>query len=139
MVEEDEGRRIRRREALVVVVLVGRTVWQIVLVGRWLPVWNSARGSLEQESTALVLPPVIRDVDKTFKGGTQLYSQFKISCTCSIYLISSSANYRAVLCFIWLWPSPHPTLNNAKKTALMIREGFLKNQTRSKWRRLSVM
>ena len=64
MVEEDVGRRTRR-EALVLVVLVGRTVWQIVLVGRWLPVWNSVLGNLEQEFTALVLPPVIRDVDKT--------------------------------------------------------------------------
>ena len=67
MVEEDEG---RRREGLVV--LVGRTVWQIVLVEPLLPVSNSVRGNLERESTALVLPPVIRDVDWTYKVGTQL-------------------------------------------------------------------
>ena len=70
MVEEDEGRGTRRREGLVV--LVGRTVWQIVLVEHWLLVSNSVRGSLEQESTALVFPPVIRDVDWTYKVGTQL-------------------------------------------------------------------
>ena len=34
MVEKDEGRRTRRREGLVV--LAGRTVWQIVLVEPWL-------------------------------------------------------------------------------------------------------
>ena len=62
MVEEAEGRRTKRREGLV---LVGRTVWQIVLVEPLLPVSNSVRGNLERESTALVLPPVIRDVDKT--------------------------------------------------------------------------
>ena len=96
MVEEDEGRGTRRREGLVV--LVGRTVWQIVLVEPLLPVSNSVRGNLERESTALVLPPVIRDVDWTYKVGTPLYgSQFEISYTRSIYLISLSVNYRAVL------------------------------------------
>ena len=69
MVEEDVGRRTRRREALV---LVGRTVWQIVLVEPWLLVLNSVRGNLEQESTALVLPPVIRDVDWTYKIGIEI-------------------------------------------------------------------
>ena len=69
MVEEAEGRRTKRREGLV---LVGRTVWQIVLAEPWLLVWNSVLGNLEQESTALVLPPVIRDVDWTYKVGTQL-------------------------------------------------------------------
>ena len=72
MEEEDAGRRTRRMEALVLVVLVGRTVWQIVLVEPLLPVSNSVRGNLERESTALVLPPVIRDVDWTYKVGTQL-------------------------------------------------------------------
>ena len=67
MVEGDEGRRTRRREAL-----VGRTVWQTVPVERWLLVWNSVRGSLEQESMALVLPPVIRDVDWTYKIGIEI-------------------------------------------------------------------
>ena len=74
MEEEDAGRRTRRMEALVLVVLVGRTVWQIVLVEPLLPVSNSVRGNLERESTALVLPPVIRDVDWTYKVGTQLQS-----------------------------------------------------------------
>ena len=69
MVEEDEGRRTRRREGLV---LVGRTVWQIVLVEPWLLVLNSVRGNLEQESMALVLPPVIRDVDWTYKIGIEI-------------------------------------------------------------------
>ena len=75
MVEGDEGRRTRRREGLV---LVGRTVWQIVLVEPWLLVWNSVRGSLEQESMALVLPPVIRDVDWTYKIGTPLYCKLPL-------------------------------------------------------------
>ena len=70
MVEEDAGRKTRRREGLVV--LVGRTVWQIVLVEPWLLVWNSVRGNLEQESMALVLPPVIRDVDWTNKIGIEI-------------------------------------------------------------------
>ena len=70
MVEEVEGRRTRRREGLVV--LVGRTVWQIVPVEPWLLVLNSVQGSLEQESTALVLPPVIRDVDWTYKIGIEI-------------------------------------------------------------------
>ena len=69
MVEEDEGRKTRRREGLV---LVGRTVWQIVLVEPWLLVLNSVRGNLEQESMALVLPPVIRDVDWTYKIGIEI-------------------------------------------------------------------